>query len=177
MSPHHSVDEGFAPKLLGDACALWMLFNCVHKLMSYSLEADVKWLQWSGELYWVYSCRCECLPHTVYSGVYWYCPYVCSQRQQDWHSDIDTVYFWENVCKTVRPILSDRCLVCPSCMFVCDVGVLSSNGWTDEDETWHGGRPRPRSQCARWGPNSPKRGTAPLPIFSPCLLWPNSWID
>jgi len=47
------------------------------------------------------------------------------------------------------------------------------NGWMDQDATWYGDRPRPRPQCARWGPSSSllsKRGTAP--IFSPCLLWP-----
>ena len=25
----------------------------------------------------------------------------------------------------------------------------------DQDETWHGGRPRPRSHCVRWRPSSP----------------------
>ena len=49
-----------------------------------------------------------------------------------------------------RPMLSDRCLSCP----VCDVGVLWPNGWMDEDETWHGGRPWPRPNCVRWGPSS-----------------------
>jgi len=36
---------------------------------------------------------------------------------------------------------------------VCDVGVLWPNGWMDQDETWHGGRPRPRPQCVRWRPS------------------------
>jgi len=32
----------------------------------------------------------------------------------------------------------------------------------DQDETWHGGKSRPRSHSVRWGPSSPpiKRGTA-----------------
>jgi len=34
-------------------------------------------------------------------------------------------------------MLLDRCPV-------CDVGVLWPNGWTDQDETWRAGRPRPR---------------------------------
>ena len=38
---------------------------------------------------------------------------------------------------------------------VCNVGVLWPNGWMDQDETWHGGRPQPRPYCARWGPISP----------------------
>jgi len=34
--------------------------------------------------------------------------------------------FWATVCKTVRPMLSNRCLtVCP----VCDIGTLWPNGW------------------------------------------------
>ena len=115
-------------------------------------------------------------------------------------------------------MLSDRCLsVCP----VCNVGVLWSNGWMDQDETWHAGRPRPWPHYVRWGPSSPspkeggapniccgqmvgwikmplgmeeglgpgdfvlhgdpaplpKKGRSPLPIFGPCPLWPNSWMD
>jgi len=49
------------------------------------------------------------------------------------------------------------------------------NGWMDEDSTWYGNRPQPRSHCVRWGPSSPrKRGTAAPPLFSPCLSWPRS---
>ena len=36
-------------------------------------------------------------------------------------------------------------LSCPVCP-VCD-GVLWPNGWTNQDETWHGGRPRPWPHC------------------------------
>ena len=54
--------------------------------------------------------------------------------------------FWATVCKTVRPMTSDRCLsvlsVCLSCP-VCDVGVLWPNGWMDQYETWQAVRPRP----------------------------------
>jgi len=28
----------------------------------------------------------------------------------------------------------------------------------------------------RWGPNFPQKGTQP-PVFGPCLLWPNGWMD
>ena len=35
------------------------------------------------------------------------------------------------------------------------------------ETTWHGGRPRPRRHCVRWGPSSPtERGTAG-PTFRP----------
>jgi len=122
----------------------------------------------------------------------------------------------------VRPMLSGRCPVCPV-LSVCDVGVLSPNGWMDQDETWHADRPRPWQHCVTWGPSSPSpKGHSPQfsahiccgqmagwikmplgmevglgpddfvldgdpaplppkgaepPIFGPCLLWPNGWMD
>jgi len=39
--------------------------------------------------------------------------------------------------KTVRPVLSDRCM--PDCLpmcLSCNVGVLWPNGWMDQDATW-----------------------------------------
>ena len=72
--------------------------------------------------------------------------------------------FWTTVCKTIRPMLSDRCVVysCPVCLsvclsvcHVCNVGVLCPNGWTNQGEIWHTGRTRPWPHCVRWGPNSP----------------------
>ena len=64
-------------------------------------------------------------------------------------------------------MLSDRCLsVCLSCP-VCNVHALRPNGWTDKDETWHEGRPRPWPHCVRWGPSSPStKGAQPPPKFS-----------
>jgi len=54
-----------------------------------------------------------------------------------------------------------------SCLPVCDVRALWPNGWTDQDETWHAGRPRPWPDCVRWGPNSSSpKGAQPLPQFS-----------
>jgi len=78
--------------------------------------------------------------------------------------------FWATVCRTVRPMLSDRCpvlYVCP----VCDVGVLWPNGWMDQDETWHGGRPWPWPHCVRSDPAPLSIGHSPT-LFGPCLLWP-----
>ena len=42
------------------------------------------------------------------------------------------------------------------------------NGWMDQDETWHAGRPRPWPHCVRWGPSSlsPKRGQSPPQFYS-----------
>ena len=50
--------------------------------------------------------------------------------------------------------------------------LLWPNGWIDQDGTWHGGGPRSRPHCARWGASipPPKRGQSP-PIFGPFLLW------
>ena len=56
--------------------------------------------------------------------------------------------------------------------------LLWTNGYMDQDVTWYGGRPRPKSHCARWGPSPPKGGKwGHCPIFGPCLLWPNCWMD
>ena len=59
-----------------------------------------------------------------------------------------------------------------SMLCTIDVDVLWPNGWTDQDATWYGGRPRPRRHCVRWGPSYPtKTGTAPSLTFRPTLLW------
>jgi len=71
-----------------------------------------------------------------------------------------------------RFALCYRTVVCPSVCPACNVGVLWPNGWMDQDETWHAGRPRPRPHCVTWGPSSPSKGEQP-PIFGPGLLWPN----
>ena len=72
------------------------------------------------------------------------------------------------------------CLSCPilSCLSVCNVGVLWSNGLTDQDETFHAGRTRPWPHCVRWGPRllTLPKGAQP-PIFGPYPLRPNGCID
>jgi len=68
------------------------------------------------------------------------------------------------------------CTICPV-LPVCSVGVLWPNGWIDQDEAWHAGRPRPWPHCVRWGPSSPSpKGAEPSPIFGPFLLWPKGWM-
>jgi len=81
---------------------------------------------------------------------------------------------WATVCKTVCPMLSDHCLSCP--VYVCDVRALWPNGLTDQDETWHAGRPWPH--CVRWGPSlPPPKGAEPSsPIFGQFLLCSNGWM-
>ena len=82
-------------------------------------------------------------------------------------------------------MLSDRslscivCLGCPVCP-VCNVGILWPNGWTDQDQTWQAGRPRPWPHCVRWVHSSPSLKGERSPQFSahiPYLLWPNGWMD
>ena len=90
-----------------------------------------------------------------------------------------TENFWAIVCKTVRPMPSDRCL--SGCLPVCNICVLWPNGWMDQDETWHAG-------YLGLGPGHtvldrdpaplPRKGHSPLfQIFGPYLFWPNGWMD
>ena len=59
-------------------------------------------------------------------------------------------------------MLSDRCSV----LSACNVRALWTNGWTDQDKTWHAGRPRPWPHCVRWGPSSPSsKGAQPPTQF------------
>jgi len=57
----------------------------------------------------------------------------------------------------------------PLSSLVCN-GVLWPNGWTDQDATWYGGRPWPRSHCVRLGPSSPtEKGTAVAHFSAHCF--------
>jgi len=77
-----------------------------------------------------------------------------------------SVSLWATVCKTVRPMLSNRCLFVLSVCPVCNVGALRPNGWTDQDETWYGGRTRPWPHCVTWRPSSPSPN-GHIPNFRP----------
>ena len=61
---------------------------------------------------------------------------------------------WFALCyqTVVCPVLSCHVM---SCLSLCDVGALWPSGWTDQDETWHAGRPRPWPHCLRWRPSPP----------------------
>jgi len=87
--------------------------------------------------------------------------------------------FWATVCKTVRPMLSDRCLSCLSVLSVCDIGVSWPNGWTDQDETWHAGIGLGPGHIVLDGDpaHPPQKGAQSPPIFGPYLLWSNGWMD
>jgi len=94
---------------------------------------------------------------------------ICRNHIATLHCDLSLIKihisrcfcFGATVCKTVRPMLAD-CSVC-----LCDVGVLWRSGSIDHDEAWHGGRPRPRPHCVRWGPAPfPRKGAQQRPLFS-----------
>jgi len=48
--------------------------------------------------------------------------------------------------------------------------LLWPNGWMDQDGTWHGGRPRSRPHCARWGPSCPSAKKGQSPNFRPMSI-------
>ena len=58
------------------------------------------------------------------------------------------------------------CLSVLSVLTACNVRALWPNGWTDQDETWRAGRPRPWPHCVRWGTNSPSLKRRWIPQFS-----------
>ena len=68
---------------------------------------------------------------------------------------------------------SDRCLP------VCLSGTLVYCGQTvgNQEATWYGGRPRPCHIVLDGDPPSPRQKRAQPPIFGPCLLRPNGWMD
>jgi len=63
--------------------------------------------------------------------------------------------FWVTICKTVRPILSDRCL--SVCLSVTLVYCGQTFGWIKMKlgSSHRGTPPRPWPHCVRWGPSSP----------------------
>jgi len=56
--------------------------------------------------------------------------------------------------------------------------LMWPNGYMDQDETWHGGRPQPWPHCVRCGPSYPApKGHSPLPIFARvCCGQTTGWI-
>jgi len=80
----------------------------------------------------------------------WLCFALKMSPLMMWRSFIRStlsVVFLDNICKTVRHMLSVRCL---SVLSVCNVGVLWPNSWMHQDKICRGGKPRPRPHCVRW---------------------------
>jgi len=66
--------------------------------------------------------------------------------------------------KNVSPHAIRPLSVCPICDV--DVSLLWPNGWMDQYETWHAGRPRLWPHCITLGPSSPSPKATELPQFS-----------
>jgi len=89
--------------------------------------------------------------------------------------------FWATVCKTVRPMLSDRCLsVCLSCLFVClsvtFVHCGQTVGWIKIKLGMQVGLGPGHIALDEDPPAPSPKGHSP-PIFGPYLLRPNGWMD
>ena len=67
-------------------------------------------------------------------------------------------------------MLRDRYPVCPVCVSVCNVDVLWSNGWIDQDATWYGYRPRPIDTVLDGNPAPHGKGHSSPPAFRPMSI-------
>jgi len=75
-----------------------------------------------------------------------------------------------------RFALCYRTVVCV-CLSVTLVYCSQTVGWTKMALGMEVGLVS-RRHDVRWGPSSPtERGTTCPPLFGPCLLWPNGWMD
>ena len=91
--------------------------------------------------------------------------------------------FWATVCKMVGPMLSDRCPVClPHCMSVCTVLSVTlvyygqTVGWIKMKLSVQVGLAPGYIVLDGDTAPPPQKGRRP-PIFGPCPLWPNGWMD
>ena len=78
--------------------------------------------------------------------------------------------FVKRLALCYRTVVCPVCLSVLSCLSVRNVGVLWPNGWIDQDETHHAGRPWP-GHIVLYGPScpSPKRERS-LPNFRPMSI-------
>ena len=83
--------------------------------------------------------------------------------------------FWATICKTVRPMLSDRCPVCPVYLSVTLVYCWQTVGWIKMKLGMQVGLGPGHIVLDGDPAPLPQRGTPP--IFVPYLLWPNGWMD
>jgi len=93
------------------------------------------------------------------------------------HQQLLYCNFWA----TVLPMLSDRCPVL-SCLSVTLVCCGQTVRWIRMPHGMEVGLAQPpRPHCVRWvrwGSSSPTpKGAQQPPLFGPCLLWPNGWMN
>jgi len=90
-------------------------------------------------------------------------------------SDINPL--WVTVCKTVRPMLSDRCLSSPVSLPFLSVTFVhcgQTAGWIKMKLGTEVGLAL--ATFRQMGTQLPSPKGAQPPIFGPCLLWPNGWM-
>ena len=135
---------------------IWSLNRCVTAMKSLTLAVVQQ-----GPAVFLYIVVLTCVSLNSFCSAHT-CTHACN-------------HFWATVCKMV--CLCYWSIVFPVCLSVCNVRALWPNRWTDQDETWHAGRPRPWPHCVRWWPSSPSPKGAQPPIFGAYLLRPNGCMD
>ena len=111
-----------APSLFGPLCSgtvahfscSWALVRTGH-LRKFKKRWLTKWLTWCSSSF----CKEQVKSAVRLGGPA--CPRISPSSFSLWYLSC----FWATVCKTVRPMLSDRCL---SCLSVSNFGVLRPNG-------------------------------------------------
>jgi len=82
---------------------------------------------------------------------------------------------WFAVCYRTDHCLP-VCLCVLSCLSVCDIGVLWPNSWMMKMKLGMEVGLSPGHIVLDGDPAPPQKG-AQSPIFGPCPLWPNGWMD
>jgi len=103
--------------------------------------------------------------------------HLAKTSNQDFAVDICYGNFWATVSKTVRLMLSDRCPVLsyPVCLSVTLVYCGQTVGWIKMKLGMEVGLSP--GHIALDGDPAPPPKRAQPPIFGPCPLWPNGWMD
>ena len=150
-------------------------YHCVLNMQNIELPSPYGDCE-ASEGYMQSKCLTDCVANYVIKNCSCKDTYMPGENKiylkQQASSPFPPFLFWAFVCKTVRPIVSDRCLSVLSvlsALSVCDVGVLWSSGWMHQDETWRAGRLRPRTHYVRWGPSFPPKGDT-VPNFRPMTV-------
>ena len=132
----------------------WHILHCVQGNLGISTNND--------------TCLWNLVPN--FGRFYCYSPRHVDHRT---FTSLSVLFYWATIYKTVRPMLSDRCLSvlssrpCP----VCYVGVLWPNGWMDQDATALGTEVGlGPGHIVSDGDPAPPKGAQPS-LFGPCLLW------
>ena len=73
--------------------------------------------------------------------------------------------FVKRFARAIGPLSECPVLSCVSSLWRW---CMWPSGSMDQDATWHGGRPRLRPHCVRWGPGPHEKGhSCPHPLFGP----------